>query len=101
MRWSVGRPARTVRDDQTRPRGCASRGEQERDRTVRRDLRTGRRSTWPTLVAAEAAGKVRTGLNPDDVILALAGLWQLNPAGDWQTQAQQLYQLVFAGLRPD
>ena len=24
---AVGRPARTVRDDQTRPRGCASRGE--------------------------------------------------------------------------
>jgi hypothetical protein len=35
------------------------------------------------------------------VILALAGLWELDPAGDWQTQAQQLYQLVFAGLRPD
>ena len=53
------------------------------------------------LVAAEAAGKVRTGLNPDEVILALAGLWELDPVGDWQTQAQQLYQLVFAGLRPD
>ena len=53
------------------------------------------------LVAAEAAGKVRAGLNPDEVILALAGLWELDPAGDWQTQAQQLYQLVFAGLRPD
>ena len=53
------------------------------------------------LVAAEAAGKVRTGLKPDEVILALAGLWELDPAGDWQTQAQQLYQLVFAGLRPD
>ena len=53
------------------------------------------------LVAAEAAGKVRAGLNPDEVILALAGLWELDPAGDWQTQAQRLYQLVFAGLRPD
>jgi hypothetical protein len=41
------------------------------------------------------------GLNPDEVILALAGLCELDPAGDWQTQAKHLYQLVFAGLRPD
>jgi hypothetical protein len=36
------------------------------------------------LNAAEIAGIVRPGLSADDVILLLAGLFQLNPATDWQ-----------------
>ena len=50
------------------------------------------------LSAAEAAGVVRAGLNPDDVILAFAGLWEIDPASDWKTRARALYWLVFTGL---
>jgi hypothetical protein len=32
------------------------------------------------------------------VILALAGLWQLDPAGDWRAQAQCIYDIVLSGL---
>jgi AcrR family transcriptional regulator len=51
------------------------------------------------LAAAEQAGCVRAGLSPDDVILALAGLWEIDPATDWKAQASRLYDLVFNGLR--
>ena len=52
------------------------------------------------LAAAEREGFVRRGLDPDDVILALAGLWQLEPDTDWKARAARLYDLVLAGLRP-
>jgi AcrR family transcriptional regulator len=51
------------------------------------------------LSAAGEAGVVRPGLDPDDVILALAGLWEIDPATDWKARAARLYDLVFAGLR--
>ena len=47
-----------------------------------------------------AAGRLRDGLDPNDVILALAGLWQLDPAGDWKAQARRLYDIVLSGLEP-
>ena len=50
------------------------------------------------LAANIAAGTLRSGLNADDVILALAGLWQLDPAGDWAAQAQRIYEIVLRGL---
>jgi AcrR family transcriptional regulator len=53
------------------------------------------------LVAAEYAGTVRPGLDPHDVILALAGLWEIDPATDWQARARQLYDLIFTGLQAD
>ena len=52
------------------------------------------------LAAAEQAGAVRYGLDPDDVILALAGLWEIDPSTDWKARAARLYELVFTGLRP-
>jgi AcrR family transcriptional regulator len=52
------------------------------------------------LAAAEQAGAVRNGLDPDDVILALAGLWEIDPGTDWKARAARLYELVFTGLRP-
>ena len=52
------------------------------------------------LRAAEQAGAVRPGLDPDDVILALAGLWEIDPGTDWKARAARLYELVFTGLRP-
>jgi AcrR family transcriptional regulator len=53
------------------------------------------------LSAAEKQGVIRPGLDPADVILALAGLWEIDPRSDWQARAQALYQLVFNGLRAD
>jgi hypothetical protein len=52
------------------------------------------------LAAAEQAGAIRHGLDPDDVVLALAGLWEMDPGTDWKARAARLYELVFAGLRP-
>ena len=45
------------------------------------------------------AGIVRAGLDPDDVILALAGLWEIDPATDWKARARTLYDLVFTRLK--
>ena len=52
------------------------------------------------LAAAEQDGAIRHGLDPDDVILALAGLWEIDPSTDWKARAGRLYELVFAGLGP-
>jgi AcrR family transcriptional regulator len=52
------------------------------------------------LAAAGQSGDVRAGLDPDEVILLLAGLWELDPRGDWKARAARLYVLVFTGLRP-
>ena len=51
------------------------------------------------LQANIAAGTLRPDLDAEDVILALAGLWQLDPAGDWQAQARRIYAIVLRGLR--
>jgi AcrR family transcriptional regulator len=51
------------------------------------------------LAAAGQAGVVRAGLDPDDVVLALAGLWEIDPETDWKARASRLYDLVFTGLR--
>jgi len=51
------------------------------------------------LQANISAGTLRAGLNADDVILALAGLWQLDPASDWRAQAQRIYDIVLSGLQ--
>src|SRR5258708_7879940 len=51
------------------------------------------------LQANVEAGTLRPGLDADDVILALAGLWQLDPAGDWKAQARRIYDIVLSGVR--
>jgi AcrR family transcriptional regulator len=51
------------------------------------------------LLAAQEAGQIRRDLDPNDVILALAGLWEIDPRGDWRAQAQRLFSIVFTGLR--
>ncbi|MEV6421014.1 TetR/AcrR family transcriptional regulator [Streptomyces sp. NPDC051662] len=51
------------------------------------------------LNANEKAGTIRPGLTPDDFVLAIAGLWQLDPRGDWQPRAARLLDLVMDGLR--
>jgi AcrR family transcriptional regulator len=51
------------------------------------------------LQANISAGTLRPDLDPNDVILALAGLWQLDPASDWKAQAQRIYDIVLSGLQ--
>ncbi|BAC69252.1 TetR/AcrR family transcriptional regulator [Streptomyces avermitilis] len=51
------------------------------------------------LDANESAGTIRPGVTPDDFILAIAGLWQIDPHGDWQPRAARLLDLVMDGLR--
>jgi AcrR family transcriptional regulator len=51
------------------------------------------------LQANIAAGTLRPDLDAGDVILALAGLWQLDPASDWRAQAQRIYDIVLSGLQ--
>ncbi|WP_326647601.1 TetR/AcrR family transcriptional regulator [Streptomyces sp. NBC_01750] len=51
------------------------------------------------LNANEKAGTIRPGLTPDDFVLAIAGLWQIDPHSDWQPRATRLLDLVMDGLR--
>ena len=51
------------------------------------------------LVAAQGAGEIRQDLDPNDVILALAGLWEIDPRSDWRAKARQLFSIIFTGLR--
>jgi AcrR family transcriptional regulator len=51
------------------------------------------------LQANIAVGALRPGLDSHDVILALAGLWQLDPGSDWRAQAQRIYDIVLSGLQ--
>ncbi|MEV5428182.1 TetR/AcrR family transcriptional regulator [Streptomyces sp. NPDC052701] len=51
------------------------------------------------LRACEEAGVIRPGVTADDFVLAIGGLWQLDPADDWQPRATRLLDLVMDGLR--
>lgn len=51
------------------------------------------------LEANERAGTIRPGMTPDDFLLAIAGLWQLDPHGAWEPRAARLLDLVMDGLR--
>jgi len=51
------------------------------------------------LQANISAGTLRPGLDADDVILALAGLWQLDPADDWRARARRIYDIILCGLQ--
>ncbi|MFI1767167.1 TetR/AcrR family transcriptional regulator [Streptomyces sp. NPDC020800] len=51
------------------------------------------------LRANEEAGTIRPGVTADDFLLAIAGLWQLDPHDDWQPRATWLLDLVMVGLR--
>ncbi|GGO49463.1 helix-turn-helix domain-containing protein [Streptomyces lasiicapitis] len=49
--------------------------------------------------ANERAGTIRPGLTPDDFLLAIAGLWQIDPQEEWQQRAGRLLDLVMDGMR--
>ena len=51
------------------------------------------------LSACEEDGSIRRGLDPGDVLLSLAGLWEIDPNSDWQARARRLFDIVFSGLR--
>lgn len=51
------------------------------------------------LKANEEAGTIRPGVTSEDFLLAIAGLWQIDPHGDWQARAGRLLDLVMDGLR--
>ncbi|MET7313944.1 TetR/AcrR family transcriptional regulator [Streptomyces thermoviolaceus] len=51
------------------------------------------------LRANEKAGTIRPGVTADEFMLAIAGLWQIDPQGDWQTRATRLLDIVMDGLR--
>jgi hypothetical protein len=51
------------------------------------------------LAANEKAGTIRSGLEPDDVLLILGFLWRIDPAGDWRAQAGRLLDILMDGLR--
>ncbi|MDG9715556.1 TetR/AcrR family transcriptional regulator [Streptomyces sp. DH24] len=51
------------------------------------------------LRANESAGTIRPGVTADDFVLAIAGLWQIDPRGDWRPRATRLLDLVMDGLR--
>jgi AcrR family transcriptional regulator len=52
------------------------------------------------LEANEAAGTVRPGLDPDDVLLMLGFLWRIDPDSDWRTRSARLLDITVDGLRP-
>ena len=51
------------------------------------------------LRANEQAGTIRSGVTGDDFLLAIAGLWQIDPRDDWRARATRLLDLVMDGLR--
>ncbi|WP_212915087.1 TetR/AcrR family transcriptional regulator [Streptomyces sp. TS71-3] len=51
------------------------------------------------LRANEEAGTIRPGVRADDFFLTIAGLWQIDPGGDWQPRAARLLDFVMDGLR--
>ncbi|OEV05748.1 TetR/AcrR family transcriptional regulator [Streptomyces oceani] len=51
------------------------------------------------LRANEEAGTIRPGVTWDDFLLAISGLWQIDPHSDWQPRVTRLLDLIMDGLR--
>jgi AcrR family transcriptional regulator len=51
------------------------------------------------LQANISAGTLRPDLKAEDVLLALAGIFHLDPASDWSAQARRIYDIVLSGLQ--
>ncbi|MDO0931081.1 TetR/AcrR family transcriptional regulator [Streptomyces sp. DG2A-72] len=51
------------------------------------------------LRAAEKSGTIRPGVTADDFILAISGLFAMDPHSDWEARAARLFDLVMDGLR--
>ncbi len=46
-----------------------------------------------------SAGTIRADVTPDDVLLLIVGLHQIDPSDDWRPKAERLLDFVIAGLR--
>jgi AcrR family transcriptional regulator len=54
-----------------------------------------------TLLEANVeAGTVRADLDPQTVLRGLSGLFQLDPQGDWRSEAEALTDLLWHGMSP-
>ena len=51
------------------------------------------------LKAGAADGSLKSGLDPEDVLLQLSVLWRLDPARDGETRAARILGLIVDGLR--
>ena len=51
------------------------------------------------LAACQAAGTIRSGLNPSDVLLVMGFLWRVANDEDGHAQAARTFDLVLSGLR--
>jgi len=50
------------------------------------------------LEANRAVGAVRTDVAVDDLLLMIAGIWDLDAEGDWRERAEILFDVIMAGL---
>lgn len=50
------------------------------------------------LLDANRAGTICPGVSADDFLLAVAGVWQIDPGGDWHAQAARLLNIIVDGL---
>jgi len=51
------------------------------------------------LQAAEAAGRIRRGVEPDDVLRVMSGIWLVAGGPDWSERAHRMLGLLMDGLR--
>ncbi|MGI8446577.1 MAG: hypothetical protein ACR2MP_05195 [Streptosporangiaceae bacterium] len=51
------------------------------------------------LRANEAAGTIRPGLDPGDVLLMMGFPWRIDPKSDWRTRSGRLLDLLIDGLQ--
>ena len=59
-------------------------------------------SAVSTLLEANVrAGSVRADVDPQTVLRGLSGLLHLNPREDWQSQTENLTDLLWKGMRAD
>lgn len=49
--------------------------------------------------AAEAAGTIRRGVEPDDVLRVMSGIWLVSDGPDWSERARRMLGLLMDGLR--
>ncbi|MFD0662687.1 SbtR family transcriptional regulator [Thermocatellispora tengchongensis] len=85
-----------MHDDQARTGGRHAPGDRGRQVTVPGDLPGDEGAVAELLAAGHEAGTVRPGLDPEIILLALCGIWQLDP--DSQEQADALIDLLVTGL---
>ncbi|GHH20360.1 TetR/AcrR family transcriptional regulator [Streptomyces lanatus] len=51
------------------------------------------------LDACREAGAIRPDVTADDFVLAIAGIWQIDPEGEWRVRSTRLLDIVMDGLR--